>query len=44
MGWWDKVVRYLDVNLYLGIGFYFVDVGIVLNVYLWCDNLEEFSN
>lgn len=25
IGWWDKVVKYLDVNLYSGIGLYFAD-------------------
>lgn len=44
MGWWDKVVRYLDVNLYSGIGLYLADAGIASNVYSWRDNPEEFSN
>ncbi|WIF88747.1 family 10 glycosylhydrolase [Acholeplasma laidlawii] len=44
MGWWDKVVRYLDVNLYSGIGLYLADAGSASNVYSWRDNPEEFSN
>src|SRR5690554_1478879 len=44
MGWWDKVVRYLDVNLYSGIGIYLADASAASNVYSWRDNPEEFTN
>lgn len=44
MGWWEKVVRYLDVNLYSGIGLYLADAGTQSNVYSWRNNPNEFSN
>ncbi|MFA5474160.1 MAG: family 10 glycosylhydrolase [Acholeplasmataceae bacterium] len=44
MGWWDKVVRYLDVNLYSGIGVYMADANPASEVYSWRNNPNEFKN
>lgn len=38
MGWWDKVVENLDVNLYSGIGIYQADE---LNRFAWMDDTTE---
>lgn len=39
MGWWNKVVKNLDVNLYSGIGVYMADEA--SNTYGWKTNMNE---
>ncbi|PII04060.1 glycoside hydrolase family 10 protein [Acholeplasma laidlawii] len=39
MGWWEKVVKYLDVNLYSGIGLYMADES--TNTFNWKDDMLE---
>ena len=39
MGWWDKVVKNLDVNLYSGIGLYMADEA--SNTYSWKSDDDE---
>src|SRR5690606_31273879 len=39
MGWWEKVVKYLDVNLYSGIGLYMADES--TNTYNWKTDMLE---
>ena len=41
MGWWDKVVKNLNVNLYSGIGLYMADS--TSNTYDWKSNTSELT-
>lgn len=40
MGWWNKVVKNLDVNLYSGIGVYMADES--RNTYGWKSDMQQF--
>jgi uncharacterized lipoprotein YddW (UPF0748 family) len=42
MGWWNKVVKYKNVNLYSGIGIYMAESS--SNTYSWQNNPEEMKN
>ncbi len=42
MGWWDKVLKYKDVNLYSGIGLYMADLSV--NTYGWKTDDNELYN
>jgi uncharacterized lipoprotein YddW (UPF0748 family) len=42
MGWWDKVLKYKNVNLYSGIGLYMADL--TFNTYGWQKDLNELYN
>jgi hypothetical protein len=40
MGWWDKVLKYKDVNLFSGIGLYMADLSV--NTYGWKTDDNEY--
>ncbi|WP_162150750.1 glycoside hydrolase family 10 protein [Acholeplasma equifetale] len=42
LSWWDKVVKYKNVNLYSGIGVYFSDDS--TNTSSWTTDTQEFNN
>ena len=42
MGWWDKVLKYKDVNLFSGIGLYMADLSV--NTYGWKTDDNELYN
>jgi uncharacterized lipoprotein YddW (UPF0748 family) len=41
MDWWDKVLKYKNVNLYSGIGLYMADSDV--DTYSWQSDFNEFK-